>query len=70
MKPRSKTESYWRTAGRECRKYWQQGPGAAKTARQFTQLEAHRAMRAQDKADVHEGMDELLTPPDPDAGHV
>jgi hypothetical protein len=63
MKPRSPTESYWRTSGKEARKFWQQGPGAAKTARNFTLLEAHRAMRAQDKREVAEGLDELLPTP-------
>lgn len=58
MKPRTKTESYWRTAGRECRKFWQQGPGAAKTAREFTLQKAHRAMRAQDKEEIREGIDD------------
>jgi hypothetical protein len=52
LKPRSTTESYWRRTGKEARKYWQQGPGAAKTARNFTALKAHRAMRAEDKREI------------------
>jgi hypothetical protein len=59
MKSRSAKESYWRTFGKEARKYWQQGPGAAKTARNFTALKAHRAMRAQDKREIVEQLGDI-----------
>ena len=59
MKPRSATESYWRTTGREARKHWKQGPGAARTARQFTRMKAHRAMRAQGQHEVRQGLREV-----------
>jgi hypothetical protein len=69
MKPRSTKEAYWRTSGKEARKFWQQGPGAAKTARNFTMLQAHRAMRAQDKRDVHEGLKECADHKAPNSLH-
>ncbi len=53
MKPRSKREGYWRTFGKEARKYWQQGVGAARTARQFTRKQCNRAMRTQGRRESH-----------------
>jgi hypothetical protein len=61
LKPRSPTESYWRTSGKEARKYWQQGSAAAKTARNFTALKAHRAMRAEDMREILEQVDDVNT---------
>lgn len=63
MKARSQAESYWRRSGKEARKQWKQGPGAAKVARNFTLLAAHRAMRAQDKLDIEQGIAEMPVPP-------
>jgi len=44
--------------GVECRKFWQQGTGAARDARRFTRLKVNRAMRAQGKLEVHQGIQE------------
>ena len=49
MKPKSKRESCWRTIGKEYRKYFQQGTGAAKAARNFTRKQCNKAMRAMGK---------------------
>jgi hypothetical protein len=54
MKPRSKRESYWRMMGREYRKLYQQGVGAARTARQFTRRQSNKAMRAMGKRESRE----------------
>jgi hypothetical protein len=59
MKSLSPTESYWRTFGKEARKCWRQGPGAAKTARNFTALKAHRAMRAEGKREILEQVNDI-----------
>lgn len=58
MKPRSKTESHWKTLGVEYRKVFKQGAGAARAARQFTRLKLNKARRAQDNRDVLEQMDD------------
>jgi len=57
MKPHSKAESLWRTLGKEARKWWQQGSGAAKTARNFTRKQSNKAMRHNDKTMISEGME-------------
>ena len=57
MKPKSRRESYWRFFGWEYRKIYQQGSGAAKTARNFTRKQCNKAMRTFGKNQVREGMD-------------
>jgi hypothetical protein len=59
MKPQSKAECLARTNGYEYRKIFQQGPGAAKAARNFSRLASNRAMRAHGKKMVGEGLDEF-----------
>jgi hypothetical protein len=54
MKPASKAESHARNNGFEYRKIFQQGPGAAKVARNFSRLASNRAMRAHGKQMVAE----------------
>ena len=56
MKPKSKKESYWRTFGKECRKYWKQGTGAFKISRIFTRKQSNKAMRTEDKKVIDQGM--------------
>ncbi len=68
MKPRSISESYWRTMGHECRQLWKQGPGAALAARGFTRQESNRAMRMQGKLEAREGIAEFDSARTPTVG--
>jgi len=54
MKSSSKRESYWRMFGKEYRKYYQKGTGAAKAARNFTRKQCNKAMRTLGKAQAKE----------------
>ena len=54
MKPKSVREGYWRMFGKEYRKYFQQGAGAAKTARNFTRRQCNKAMRACGKKEIRD----------------
>lgn len=54
MKPRNKSESYWRTLGIEYRKVFKQGTGASRAARKFTRRQLNKARRLQDERDILE----------------
>ena len=59
MKPRSRQESIWRMFGSEYRKMFQQGSGAAKTARNFTRKQCNKAMRHNGKNEIARQVDEM-----------
>ncbi len=60
MKAKSKRESYWRMFGREYRKIFVLGVGAARSARHFTRKQCNKAMRQHGKQVINEAlMDEL-----------
>jgi len=54
VKPKTRRESYWRQFGKEYRKYFQQGTGATKQARNFTRKQCNKAMRAAGKVEAAE----------------
>jgi len=61
MKAKSKRESYWRMFGKEYRKMFVKGVGAARSARQFTRKQCNKAMRQHGKDVINDAlMDELF----------
>lgn len=61
MKSKSKRESYWRMFGKEYRKMFVKGVGAARSARQFTRKQCNKAMRQHGKDVINDAlMDELF----------
>lgn len=61
MKAKSKRESYWRMFGKEYRKIFVKGVGAARSARQFTRKQCNKAVRQHGKDIINDAlMDELF----------
>ena len=61
MKSKSKRESYWRMFGKEYRKMFVKGVGAARSARQFTRKQCNKSMRQHGKNVINDAlMDELF----------
>ena len=58
MKGKSRAENRWRCLGFEFRKRFQQGAGAARTARRFTRKQCNKAMRRFGKRQIEEGREE------------
>jgi len=56
--PQSKAESLWKMFGKEYRKIYKQGTGAARTARRFTRKMLNKARRAFGKKEIQRGLEE------------
>jgi len=60
MKPKTKKEGLWRIFGYEYRHIFKKGPGAAKSARNFTRKQCNKAMRSHGKEMASEGLREAF----------
>lgn len=56
MKAKSKRESYWRMFGKEYRKIFVKGVGAARSARQFTRKQCNKAVRQHGKDIINDAL--------------
>jgi len=59
MRPKTKREAMARDNGYEYRHRYQQGTGAARTARRFTRRQSNRAMRQFSRDEIETAINEM-----------